>query len=109
MFDPVRVILERVDQMCCDVPDLIVLAHVAQVIWSHCNAHEGSFGVVLANGRLWIDVVGPADVAGWHDVFKKRSKKPGRVGESGVWDKREACGPRFKQPFQVSAMHVVAL
>ena len=109
VFNPVRVILERVDQMCCDVPDLIVLAHVAQVSRSHYNAHEGSVGVVLAKGRLWVDVVGPADVVGWHDVFEERRKKTGRVAESGVRDYREACGPRFEQPFHESATHVMAL
>ena len=96
VFDPIRVSLECVDQMCRDVPDLIVLAHVAQVSRSHYNAHEGSVRVVFAKGRLWVDVVGPADVVSWHDVFEERSKKTGRVAEGSVRDHEEACGPRFK-------------
>ena len=38
VFDPVRVSLERVDQMSRDVPDLIVLTHVAQVGRTHYDA-----------------------------------------------------------------------
>ena len=70
MFDPIRVSLERVDQMDRDVPDLIVLTHVAQVSRSHYNAQEGSVRVVFAKGRLWVDVVGHADVVCGHDVFE---------------------------------------
>ena len=82
MFDPIRVSLECVDQMCRDVPDLIVLTHVAQASRSHYNAQEASVRVVLAKGRLWVDVVGPADVVGWHDVFEERSMKTGRVAKA---------------------------
>ena len=80
MFDPIRVILGRVDDVQRDVPDHIVLSHVLPIGLVHDDPKVRSVCVVDVVGRLWIEVVGGVDVIFGHNVLQQRGKSACRMG-----------------------------
>ena len=109
MFDPIWVVLGRVDDLQRDVPDQIVLSHVLLVDRVHNDPKVRSVGVVDVVGRLWVEVVRGVDVIFRHDILQQVGKSACRVGESCVRNKVELCGARFEHPFREPGISIVAL
>ncbi len=80
MFDPIRVVSGRVDDLQRDVPDQIVLSHVLLVDRVHNDPKVRSVGVVDVVGRLWVEVVRGVDVIFRHDILQQVGKNACRVG-----------------------------
>ena len=80
MFDPIRVVLGRVDDLQRDVPDQIVLSHVLLVDRVHNDPKVRSVGVVDVVGRLWVEVVRGVDVVFRHDILQQSGKNACHVG-----------------------------
>ena len=80
VFDPIRVVLGRVDDLQRDVPDQIVLSHVLPVNRVHDDPKVRSVGVVDVVGRLWVEVVRGVDVIFRHDILQQVGKNACRVG-----------------------------
>ena len=80
VFDPIRVVLGRVDDVQRDVPDHIVLSHVLPVGRVHNDPKERSVGVVDVVGRLWVEIIGGVDVVFGHNILQQSGKNACRVG-----------------------------
>ena len=62
VLDPFLVCLERIDQVLCEVPDLIVLSGVEGGGGNQSDAEKGSVCVVIKCCGLWVVVVGRVGV-----------------------------------------------